>query len=141
VGEVRGREILAMLKAMQSGSGSLSTTHAHSAEGAIRKLITCAMEAGPQVTSAYATRAIAEDIDFIVHMEMTHEDPVAGNAFRHRWVKEILAIQPSDSVRGYSTTRLFSTPAGEIQAVMENVPEDYLDTIDPIEEMWDMPWP
>ena len=142
VGEVRGREILAMLKAMQSGSGSLSTTHAHSAEGAIRKLITCAMEAGPQVTSAYATRAIAEDIDFIVHMEMTHDnDPKVGKAFRHRWVKEILAIQPSDSVRGYSTTRLFSTPAGEVQAVMENMPEDYLDVIDPVEEMWDVPWP
>jgi len=140
VGEVRGREILAMLKAMQSGSGSLSTTHAHSAEGAIRKLITCAMEAGPQVTSAYATRAIAEDIDFFVHMEMTHDDPVAGNAYRHRWVKEIVAIQPSDSVRGYATTRLFSTPAGEIQAVMETVPEDYLDVIDPVEEMWDLPW-
>ena len=140
VGEVRGREILAMLKAMQSGSGSLSTTHAHSAEGAIRKLITCAMEAGPQVTSEYATRAIAEDIDFFVHMEMTHEDAVAGNAFRHRWVKEILAIQPSDSVRGYATTRLFSTPVGEVQAVMETVPEDYLDAIDPIEEIWNLPW-
>ena len=142
VGEVRGREILAMLKAMQSGSGSLSTTHAHSAEGAIRKLITCAMEAGPQVTSAYATRAIAEDIDFIVHMEMTHDnDSMVGKTFRHRWVKEILAIQPSDSVRGYSTTRLFSTPAGEVQAVMENMPEDYLDVIDPVEDMWDVPWP
>jgi len=141
VGEVRGREILAMLKAMQSGSGSLSTTHAHSAEGAIRKLITCALEAGPQVSPAYATRAIAEDIDFIVHMEMTRDDPVTGHAFRHRWVKEVIAIQPSDSVRGYSTTRLFSTPPGEIQAQMEIIPEDYLDAIDPIEEMWDLPWP
>ena len=40
VGEVRGHEILAMLKAMESGAGSISTTHAPSAEGAIGKLVT-----------------------------------------------------------------------------------------------------
>ena len=51
VGEVRGREVLAMIKAMQSGAGSISTTHAADAPGAIRKLITCAMEAGPQAVS------------------------------------------------------------------------------------------
>jgi len=141
VGEVRGPEILAMLKAMQSGSGSLSTTHAHSAEGAIRKLITCAMEAGPHVTSQYATRAIAEDIDFIVHMEMIDRKLNNGNYHRHRWVKEILSIQPSDSARGYSTTRLFSTLPGERVAAMETMPEGYLDVFDPVEELWTMSWP
>jgi Flp pilus assembly CpaF family ATPase len=138
VGEVRGREILAMLKAMQSGSGSLSTTHAHSAEGAIRKLLTCALEAGPHVTSEYATRAIAEDIDFIVHMEMITEARPKGGYRRHRWVKEILALEPSDSARGYSTTRLFSTPAGERQAALVTCPEDYLDVFDPIEDIWSL---
>ena len=138
VGEVRGREILAMLKAMQSGSGSLSTTHAHSAEGAIRKLVTCAMEAGPHVTSAYATRAIAEDIDFIVHMEMVDMRDKNGKRFRHRWVKEILSVQPSDSARGYSTTRLFSTLPGEYIAAMETIPEGYNDVFDPMEELWSL---
>jgi len=136
VGEVRGREVWAMLKAMQSGSGSLSTTHAHSAEGAIRKLITCAMEAGPHVTSSYATRAIAEDIDFIVHMECTTEPTVSGGFRRHRWVKEIISVQASDSVRGYSTTRLFSTLEGQRLAGMETVPDGYLDVFDPMEEIW-----
>jgi Flp pilus assembly CpaF family ATPase len=141
VGEVRGREILAMIKAMQSGSGSLSTTHANSAEAAIRKLITCAMEAGPHVTAGYATRAIAEAIDFIVHMEMTTEKLPGGGFRRHRGVKEILSVAPSDSPRGYSTTRLFSTLPGEAMAALELMPEDYLDAFDPLEEMWRHSWP
>ena len=35
VGEVRGREILAMIKAMESGAGSISTTHATDARAAL----------------------------------------------------------------------------------------------------------
>ena len=70
VGEVRGREVLAMIKAMQSGSGSISTTHSANAVGAIRKLITCAMEAGSHVTEAYAQRAIAEHINVIVQLHL-----------------------------------------------------------------------
>ena len=141
VGEVRGREVMAMLKAMQSGSGSLSTTHAHSAEAAIRKLITCAMEAGPHVTSAYATRAVAEDIDFIVHMEMVTDRLPRGGFRRHRWVKEILSVEASDSARGYSTTRIFTTLPGERIAGMEFIPEGYLHTFDPMEEIWNLSCP
>jgi len=125
VGEVRGQEILAMLKAMQSGSGSLSTTHANSAEAAIRKLITCAMEAGPHVTAAYATRAIAEDINLVVHLSMAVEATPTGGARRRRWLSDILAVQPSDSLRGYATTPVFSTPPGERAAVLDTVPETY----------------
>jgi pilus assembly protein CpaF len=35
-----------MIKAMESGTGSLSTTHAANATACIRKLVTTAMEAG-----------------------------------------------------------------------------------------------
>jgi len=140
VGEVRGPEILAMLKAMQSGSGSLSTTHASSAEAAIRKLITCALEAGPHVTSNYAARAIAEAIDFIVHMEIVTERLRGGVVRRQRWIKEILSVSPSDSTRGYATTRVFSTLPGEGMAGLEVVPDDYIDVFDPGEEMRKMSW-
>ncbi|MDR0849624.1 MAG: Flp pilus assembly complex ATPase component TadA [Propionibacteriaceae bacterium] len=127
VGEVRGREILAMLKAMQSGSGSLSTTHANSAEGAIRKLITCAMEAGPHVTAGYATRAIAEDIDLLVHLTMNVDTGEDGQTVRRRRVSEIVAVAPSDSARGYATTRVFSTPPEGGLAVLDTVPEGWED--------------
>jgi len=113
VGEVRGREVLAMIKAMESGSGSISTTHASDAVAAIRKLVTCAMEAGAHVTEGYATRAIAENIDVIVqlHLETTPTGP--DTARRDRWVSEIVAVDPGEREKGYSTTHVFSpAPAG-----------------------------
>jgi type IV secretory pathway ATPase VirB11/archaellum biosynthesis ATPase len=69
VGVVRGPEVWAMLKAMESGGGALSTTHASDAVAAIRKLVTCAMETGPQVTADLATAKLAAAIDVIVHVE------------------------------------------------------------------------
>ena len=44
-----------MIKAMESGTGSICTTHAADAVAAVRKLVTCAMEAGAHVTHEYAT--------------------------------------------------------------------------------------
>ena len=70
VGEVRGKEIWAMIKAMESGTGSISTTHASDAVAAIRKLVTCAMEAGPHVTHSLATSKLASTIDVIVHLDL-----------------------------------------------------------------------
>ena len=70
VGEVRGKEIWAMIKAMESGTGSISTTHASDAVAALRKLVTCAMEAGPHVTHALATSKLASTIDLIVHLDL-----------------------------------------------------------------------
>ncbi|MDR2896926.1 MAG: CpaF/VirB11 family protein [Propionibacteriaceae bacterium] len=82
VGEVRGAEILPMIKAMQSGSGSLSTTHARSAAAAIDKLITCALESGERISAAFATRAISGTIDFVVHIEMSDQPDMTDQADR-----------------------------------------------------------
>jgi len=92
VGEVRGPEVIAMFKAMQSGSGSLSTTHAGSAADAIDKLITCALEAGPHITEAYAQRAVARHINLIVHMALTDVEDENGVSHRRRYVSEIIAV-------------------------------------------------
>ena len=70
VGEVRGKEIWAMIKAMESGTGSISTTHAADAVAAVRKLVTCAMEAGPHVTQGLATSKLAATVDLIVQLSM-----------------------------------------------------------------------
>ncbi|MDR0958826.1 MAG: CpaF/VirB11 family protein [Propionibacteriaceae bacterium] len=113
VGEVRGAEVLAMVKAMQSGSGSLSTTHADSAEGTIQKLITCAMEAGPHVTVDYATRVIADTIDLVVFVERAATTASDGTTQRFRWVSQILAVTPGELPRGYAVTRLFWADPGE----------------------------
>ena len=68
VGEVRGKEIWAMIKAMESGTGSISTTHAADAVAAVRKLVTCAMEAGPHVTHDWRPASSRRRVDLIVQL-------------------------------------------------------------------------
>lgn len=68
VGEVRGDEVDAMLQAMQSGVGSMSTLHSQSPQDAIERLVTLLLRSGQNVTPAYAYRQIAQNIDVIVQM-------------------------------------------------------------------------
>ena len=123
VGEVRGREIWAMIKAMESGTGSISTTHASDAVAAVRKLVTCAMEAGPHVTHGLATSKLAATIDLIVHLDLrtTSSD---GASHRHRQVAEIIAIEPGERDTGYATTHVF-TPDRNGRAAPAVLPDAY----------------
>ncbi|WP_435200899.1 CpaF family protein [Janibacter sp. GS2] len=123
VGEVRGREVLAMIKAMQSGSGSISTTHSAHAVGAIRKLVTCAMEAGSHVTEAYAERAVAEHIDIIVQVQLDTAPSDDGVARRDRYVSEIIAIQPGED--GPATTHVFAPSPHGGPPVPGILPDEY----------------
>ncbi|MBJ7353939.1 MAG: CpaF family protein [Thermoleophilaceae bacterium] len=108
VGEVRGKEIWAMIKAMESGTGSISTTHAADAVAAIRKLVTCAMEAGAHVTHALATSKLASTIDVIVHLDMRTVRE-GGAPTRRRRVAEIIALDPGERETGYATTHVFAS--------------------------------
>src|SRR5215213_10140036 len=124
VGEVRGREVLAMIKAMESGAGSISTTHAANAEAALRKLVTCAMEAGAHVTHEYATRAIAENIDLVVQLQLETTLLPDGSASRQRWVSEIITVGPGEREKGYATTHVFR-PSRRRAAVAGVLPDEY----------------
>ncbi|WP_313404835.1 ATPase, T2SS/T4P/T4SS family [Aeromicrobium sp.] len=123
VGEVRGREIWAMIKAMESGTGSISTTHASDAIAALRKLVTCAMEAGSHVTHDLATSKLAATIDLVVHLDMTNET-VDGTSKRHRQVAEIIAVDPGERETGYAATHVFA-PGPEGVAVPSVLPDRY----------------
>lgn len=103
VGEVRGWEVLAMFRAMQSGAGSMSTTHATSARAAIERLVTCAMEAGAHITSDYAYRQVAAHIDLIVQLGMAQTGP-ATDPERSRFVTEVIAVEPGEDQRPATTT-------------------------------------
>ena len=94
VGEVRGPEVIPMFKAMQAGAGSLSTVHAHSARAAIERLVTCALEAGPHVTTEFAYRQIADHIDLIVQVAL--EEPVPGGP-RRRYISEVIEVARGES--------------------------------------------
>ncbi|EGD43988.1 secretion system protein [Nocardioidaceae bacterium Broad-1] len=107
VGEVRGKEIWAMIKAMESGTGSISTTHASDAIAAIRKLVTCAMEAGPHVTHTLATSKLAATVDVIVQLDLETRN-VGDTSQRTRRVAEIIALDPGERETGYATTHVFA---------------------------------
>ena len=101
-----------MLKAMESGAGSISTTHAASAEGAIGKLVTCAMEAGPHVTHDYAVRAIAAAIDIVVYVHLDTAPARDGTWQRNRWVAEVITVTGGEREKGYAVQHVFRTPPG-----------------------------
>ena len=116
VGEVRGAEVVTMFKCMQSGSGSMSTTHARSAEGAIRKLVTCATQEGANITREYALNVIAEDIDLILQLQVESVPQPDGTWRKRRWVSEIIAVEPGEDAKGYATTTIFATDPGTHRA-------------------------
>ncbi len=126
VGEVRGKEVFAMIKAMESGAGSISTTHAANADAAMRKLVTCAMEAGPHITRELATSKLAETIDLVVHVHLDQRPDAEGRAQRARWVHQILAITPGEAAKGYATTTVFA-PTGHGPASPATLPETLID--------------
>jgi Flp pilus assembly protein, ATPase CpaF len=68
VGEVRGREIIDMLAAMNTGhDGSLSTGHGNSIEGMLRRLESMYLQAANFPIEAIRSQ-IVEGIDVIVHL-------------------------------------------------------------------------
>ncbi|OLT43961.1 secretion protein [Serinicoccus sp. CNJ-927] len=125
VGEVRGPEAMAMLKAMQSGTGSISTTHAPHAVGAIEKLVTCVMEAGEHANHAFAVRAVSAYINVIVHVAKDVEPQPDGTARVYRYISEILVVTPGEKQLGYATTTVFKAEPGTRVATPQILPDQY----------------
>ncbi|MFC8796986.1 CpaF family protein [Promicromonospora sp. NPDC057138] len=121
VGEVRGGEVWPMIKAMESGTGSLSTTHATHAIAAIRKLVTCAMEGEVQVTHELATSKLAHAIDLIVHIDLSYD--TTSQTARRR-VAEIITVAPGERETGYATTPIFA-PGPDGTASPAFIPREY----------------
>lgn len=97
VGEVRGSEINAMLQAMQSGVGSMSTLHSQSPEDAIERMVTLMMKDGSNATPAYCYRQIAQNIDLIIQMAKIR-DHETGRA--RRVITSICEVQPGEDSYG-----------------------------------------
>lgn len=68
IGEVRGKEVMDMIQAMNTGhDGSLSTGHANSIEGMLKRLEAMFMQAADFPVDAIRSQ-ITEGIDIMVHM-------------------------------------------------------------------------
>ncbi|HLE84930.1 MAG TPA: ATPase, T2SS/T4P/T4SS family [Thermoanaerobaculia bacterium] len=96
VGELRGAETLAFLKASVSGHPGLATVHATSATDAIARLTDLLEEAG---APASASR-VARSVRLIVHMRRTRA---------HREVAEILRLTPPDREGRFETETVYRT--------------------------------
>lgn len=125
VGEVRGKEVWPMIKAMESGPGSISTTHATDAVSALRKLVTCAMEAGPHVTHTLATAKLAATLRLVVHLELETTPVDDGEWRRTRRVSEIFAVEPGEHELGYATTPVFTKDHASGVAMPTTLPDRY----------------
>ena len=95
VGEVAGGEIIDMFKAMQMAKGSLSTTHAYTAAGAVDRLVTCALEAG--VPTEYAYRQVAHHINLIIQLQTDYEFADTGERRQVRFVSEVIHIEAGEN--------------------------------------------
>ena len=72
VGEVRGREALDLLVALNSGLPGMTSIHSNNAREAITKLATLPLLAGENVTQGFVGPTIAGCVDLVVHL--TNQD-------------------------------------------------------------------
>jgi pilus assembly protein CpaF len=85
VGEVRGGEAFDLLQALNTGhAGSLSTIHANSAEQALARLASCALQSGIDLPYAAIRQQIADAIHLVVHL---------GRHDRRRYVQEVIRVR------------------------------------------------
>ncbi|GAA3702456.1 ATPase, T2SS/T4P/T4SS family [Microlunatus aurantiacus] len=89
VGEVRGSEAAAMFEAMQAGTGTMSTTHSHSAASTIDRLASRVAQGGV-LTVDEAYRQIAHNIALFVFVRL--EDDTWKGGVRRRFVSEIRQV-------------------------------------------------
>ncbi|MFJ9574647.1 CpaF family protein [Streptomyces bacillaris] len=97
VGEVRSKEVVPMLHAMNEGEGgSMATLHARSPQLSIERLATLCLEAGIGMTEALAYRLIAQAVDLIVYVRLVDETELSGPDGRpgrkHRFVSHVMEI-------------------------------------------------
>ncbi len=86
IGEVRGSEAGAMFEAMQTGAGTLSTTHSHSAASTMDRLAARVAQGGV-LTMEEAYRQIAHNITLLVHVVLV--DDTWRGGVRRRFISEI----------------------------------------------------
>ena len=69
LGEVRGREAADLLQALNTGhGGSLTTIHANSAESALARIASCAMQDGGGLPWEVICRSVVDALTMVLHM-------------------------------------------------------------------------
>lgn len=105
VGEVRGPEMTAMIRAMQAGAGTMSTLHAVSPADAIGRMAELLTEKlGSAAALGYGQ--IGQHIDFIVQLS----NHLGGSRTLQRFVSEISEITPGEGAKPIAMPIFKATP-------------------------------
>jgi Flp pilus assembly CpaF family ATPase len=122
VGEVRSREIVAMLQAMGTTGGSLCTIHARGPELVFDRVVELALAHRNENSVERALRQVAGAIDLIVYVELIDETAIGGR--KHRFVSHVLEVGGIVD-GGVKTTTVFG-PGPDGRAVPLHLPERHL---------------
>lgn len=124
VGEVRGPEMIAMLQAMQSGAGSISTIHANSPADAVERMAVLLSQRG--APSEFGYKLIAQHIDFVVQLS----NHLQGDRTEKRFVTEISELIPGEGARPVAQS-IFKAKRGDDEAQVVGLPQ--ADTLEELE--------
>lgn len=118
VGEVRGPEVVPMLRVMTNGEGgSLCTLHAREPGMVFDRIAELYMEYGGNMTESLAYKQAANGINFIVFVRMVDETAIGGR--RHRFVSHVLEVTGTGETGRPATNTVFGPRPenGEFRAV------------------------
>ena len=122
VGEVRSKEIVAMLQAMGTTGGSLCTIHARGPELVMDRVVELALAHRSENSVERAYRQVAGAIDLIVYVELVDETAIGGA--KHRFVSHVVEVGGiADGM--IKTTTVFG-PDASGRAVPLHLPERHL---------------
>ena len=96
-----------MIKAMECGTGSISTTHAATRRPASASSSHARWRPAPHVTHELATTKLAECLDLIVQVRRKVERLPDGTQVLRRWVSEVVLVEPGEKEKGYALTDVF----------------------------------
>lgn len=106
VGEVRGPEVVPMLRVMTNGEGgSLCTLHAREPHMVFDRIAELYMEYGGNMTESLAYKQAANGINFIVFVKMIDETAIGGR--RHRFVSHVLEVTGTGEMGRPATNTIF----------------------------------
>lgn len=120
VGEVRGAEVVAMLEAMTVAPGGMCTIHARAPHLVNDRIISLALQHGPDMTSEQAMRMAAQALDLIVYVALDDQSGVGGPVRRH--VSHVVEIDGGFEGGRALQTMLFE-PGPDGHAVPRHRPE------------------
>nr|CEL17635.1 Type II/IV secretion system ATP hydrolase TadA/VirB11/CpaF, TadA subfamily [Kibdelosporangium sp. MJ126-NF4] len=117
VGEVRGGEVTALLRALSTGAAGLCTLHADTAAAVFDRIANMSQLAIPPLPVETAYRWTASALDLIIHIRQRDRLDSAGRPVRERFVEQIIEVGSIGDTARPDTTEVFTPRQSDGRAV------------------------